>query len=507
MKIQIFATSDVHGYIMPTRYSDRKLDSIGLTRIQSIIEKHRDANTLLIDNGDVLQGSPLNYFHSLFKENEVHPMAKAMLNMKYDYYNVGNHDFNFGKDALKNFIEDCGASCITGNIISEEIGLKKGYTIHRFDDEHAIALIGVATQYIPNWEIPEHIENVEFINAFDTVKEIVPFIKKNEDVQGIVVCYHGGFEKDLVTGEATEPLTGENLAYKMCAEIEGIDLLITGHQHRSIAGTCCGVATTQTGCNAKEVAQIVWDLDTKQIDTKLIPVTDEYNMSIAEDIMDEENQCQIWLDQPLGSLASGDLLVHDEFDARLHKHPVISFLNQVALDLSKAQISSMALFSGAKGFESKITMRDLVSTYLYPNTTIIKRMSAAQLKLYLEKAAEYFSVKDGEIIVTPSYVEPKPQHFNYDMVDGIEYTIVVNRPVGSRVTNILYKGEPINESDTFTFAMSNYRAAGGGNYYIVNECETIREIQTDMVEALAKYIKKNDPVVIEHHDNIHIIIE
>lgn len=71
------------------------------------------------------------------------------------------------------------------------------------------------------------------------------------------MAYHGGFERDLQTGEPTEVLTGENQGYVMCQEVEGIDILLTGHQHRYIAHTKVnGVAVLQAGCNGQFLGKV-----------------------------------------------------------------------------------------------------------------------------------------------------------------------------------------------------------------------------------------------------------
>ena len=503
MKIKIYATSDVHGTLTPYRYSDHKEMKMGLMKLSPFI--HKDETTLLIDNGDVLEGSPLDYVHHLKFENDVHPMAKCYNAMKYDYINLGNHEFNFGKNNVWRYLNDSQALCLTCNLFDNGKCFGKEYVIHEFDPDHRIALIGVTTQYIPNWEQPKNILGMTFENAFDKVKETVEKIKRDENVQGIVVVYHGGFEKDLDTGIPTENLTGENLAYKMCSEIDGIDVLISGHQHRSIAQFCHHTCVTQTACNAQQLAYIEWDLDTHERKARLIHADTEIDETLYPLFEDEEKATQIYLDQPIGRLAQGDLLIHDPFEARLHKHPLVSFLNQVQLYFTKADLSSVALFNDAVGFNSSITMRDLVSTYIYPNTLSVVRMSGKTLKEFLEKCAEYFEIQDNRITVAPRYLTPKPAHYNYDMVDGIEYTIKVSNPIGSRIISLTRHGKPIQENDSFTMAMSNYRAACGGDFFMIKDCELVCALQDDMVECLNRYIQKYPLINVEHHNNIKII--
>lgn len=506
MKIRILATTDVHGYISPYSYSDRKLCKQGLCRLSAHISRLRDEHTLLIDNGDSLQGSSLNYYHNLYEKDLIQPMAKALNYLNYDYWNLGNHDFNYGPDMIHQYINDVNATLLTGNAYEHGQPMGCEYAIHHFDDNYAIALIGVVTQHIPVWEKAEHIKDNTFEDAFDYVKRTVEKIKATENVQGICVVYHGGHELHLETNEPSELLTGENLASKMCNEIEGIDVLIAGHQHRSYAVFVNGVATVQPYENAKNLGVIEWDLDTNERTVELLMADQEVDEELLNLIGPEEQRAQQWLDKPLGRLKEGNLLVHDPIDARIHKHPLISFINQVQLYFAdKAQLSSQALFNESVGFNSEITMRDLVSTYVYSNTLKALRMNGKVLKEYLEKTAEYFDAEDGKVVLNRVFYDPKPMHFNYEMVDGLDYTIKSSNPIGSRIVEMVYQGKPVEETDEFVMVMSSYRANGGGEFDMVKNCEVVQDIQKDMVDALAEYILAHPVLEVEHQDNIKVI--
>ena len=95
-KIRLLATSDVHGYIYPYSYADGTNFNGGFARLKTLIDALRDENTLVLDNGDVLEGSPLSFYHYHQMPLDISPMTKVMNEMEYDYVNVGNHDFNYG---------------------------------------------------------------------------------------------------------------------------------------------------------------------------------------------------------------------------------------------------------------------------------------------------------------------------------------------------------------------------------------------------------------------------
>lgn len=175
------------------------------------------------------------------------------------------------------------------------------------------------------------------------------------------------------------------------------------------------------------------------------------------------------------------------------------------MEFTKADLAGNALFNHAVGFKEEITMRDIVSTYVYPNTLIVKEIDGRILKAYLEKNAEFFDLQEDEIVISASYQEPKLQYFNYDMVDGIEYTIKVSNPIGSRITSLTYKGKPVQEEDTFTLVINNYRASGGGDFTMLKDAKIVQEFEVGMVSLLAEYIRRVKVVDFEPVCNIQVI--
>jgi len=504
MNCRLIVTSDIHGCITPYNYSDNKEQAIGMAKLGPVIDEYRTLDTLLLDNGDVLQGSPLLYHHYLYLKDKVNPMALVFNYLKYDYLNTGNHDFNFGYDVLKDFYHDNHACWLTGNINEHKQPLNSPYRIHVFDNGVRIALIGCVTQHIPNWELPKNIENITFTNCLKFIENTVELIKTHEKVDYIICLYHGGIERDLISKQPTELLSGENQGYEICQKIKGLDVLITGHQHQSVVARINGILVTQTANDAKEIAVI--DLAKDNISAKLVAVGKEIDHDLLKLITDEERQTQKWLDIPLGKLIDGNLLINDMFEARLHKHPLVSFLNQVQMEIAGVDISLVGLANKVVGFRDSISMRDIISSYVYPNTLITLEISGKLLKLALEHSAEYFTIIDNEIGISQSYIRPKPKHYNYDMFDGIEYTIKVSNPIGKRIIALTYHGQAIDDDKLYRVAMNNYRAVGGGDYDMYKSCRVIKDTQKHIVDCIADYIIKHKVIVVDHHENIKVII-
>lgn len=504
-RIRLLVTSDVHGYVYPYSYADGKSQNYGFAKVKEAMDSLKDENTLLLDNGDVLEGSPLAFFHFHKNRDEVSPMSKAMNEVGYDFVNVGNHDFNYGEECLLRHLDYLHGKCITANWLYNEKTYGNEYVIKEVNGVK-LALFGLVTDYIPHWEQKDNIAHSSFLPVIETARRIVKTVREKEKADYVICMYHGGFERDLMTGEPTEDLTGENVAFELLKEVKDIDVLLSGHQHRSLAGKLFNTVYTQTSDKGSEIGCVDIYPDENTIESCIIPCDQPASKAVEACAQKEEDSCQLWLDQALGTCVN-DLIIHDEDDARLHKSQLITFLNKVSLEASNADISSNALFLHATGFKHEITMRDLVSTYVYPNTLVVKKLSGKVLKEYLEKDAEFFDVKeDGTIGVSEKYVTPKPQHYNYDMLDGIEYTIKVSNPIGKRIVSLTKNGVPVKENDTFTAVMNNYRASGGGNYDMLKDAETVQEISASMVDLLAEYIMKYKVIQFEDVNNISVIV-
>ena len=503
-KIKILMSTDVHGFVYPRSYATKKEGRMGFAKLAHSFRQLKDENTILIDNGDNLEGSPFAYYHFEKRRDDPNPFSAIMNAIGYDFFNLGNHDFNHGQELLMSFVEELQMPCVSANLYYKGKSLSQPYYILEKAGKK-IALFGIVTQHIPNWEKPENISDFGFEDAFDCAKRAVQEIKEKEDADYIVCIYHGGFEADPDTGEATENSTGENEGYKICTEIEGIDILLTGHQHRSMCGRCGNTVYIQSGHNGSEFSYVEIDTETGEIKAEIRKTGDVADEDILDIVRDEEADCQIWLDQPLGT-SKVDLRVSDENTARLHKSQVITFLNRVCMDCSGAQISANALFLHAKGFESVITMRDIVSTYPFPNTLVVKEVSGKDLRDYLELDALFWEVRDGKICVEKSRDFPTPQHHNYDMLDGVEYEIKVSNPRGHRITKLTRNGIDIKDDDIFTLCINNYRAAGGGDFTSIKNARTLKEIQRNVVEVIAEYIEKHKVIDFEEIHNIKVVI-
>ena len=502
-KITILATSDLHGYVYPYNYANGKSANYGLARLKTLIDQIKDENTILIDNGDTIEGSPFTFFHYSNNPDEINPFSLAMREFGYDYTNLGNHDFNYGEDALFRHLNTVGGKCLTANVLYKGKPVGPDYDVKEILGKK-LAFFGLCTHFVPTWEDANNIANFEFLDCFKEAERIVKKIKDEVNPDYIICTYHGGFETDPVTNKSINEDSGENQAYRMIKEIDGIDIMIAGHQHSTSCGTFMGCAYCQPAFNASLLGCFKIDIETDQITPELIEVNTEPDSHIMQMCQKHEDKVQKWLDTTLGH-TNKDLRIHNEVTDRLFKSQLATFINRVQFELTGADLSATAIFLRAKGFYQDITMRDVVSTYFFPNTLFIKKINGKALKDYLETNARFWSIKDDKIIIDPLYDFPTPQHHNYDMVDGIEYTIKVSNPVGSRIISLTRNGKDIKDGDEFTIVLNNYRAVGGGGFDMIKNAHTIKEIQRSAVEVIAEYIKKHHLIDFDDVCNIKVI--
>ena len=501
-KLQLLVTSDIHGYLMPTTYR-RTLEPLGLVKLASIIEELREQRpSLLIDNGDLIQGSPLASYYHANQTDRPNPIIEVANFLNYDVAIFGNHEFNYGLPFLNEAVSQSQFPWLSGNIFFKDgTAFTLPYIVKEIEGIR-IGIIGVTTHFVPVWEEATHIEGLDFHDAFESAKRWITHIRQHEKVDLVVLCYHGGFSHDLSTGELIEPYTGENQGYLMCKELD-FDILISGHQHREIATKAFAKSIVQPGTKGNCVAAITIDLDIQ--DGQIINKHHEATLHYVEEntpacpqvtLLSESihQQTENWLDEPIGTI-EGNMLFEDAFHVRIHKHPYIEFIQNVQMASTNTQISCTALFhDGPGGFPKDVTMRHLVTNYIFPNTLKVLRVKGDHIIQALEQNATYFSIKDGGLTISESFLYPKAQSYNYDMWEGIDYTLDIHRPIGERVTEVTFQGKPLDLEDFYDVVMNNYRASGAGNFPYFADCSIVKDVQIDMIELIALYFEKN-PIV------------
>ncbi len=505
-KLKIYYTTDTHGYVFKTDYLTAEEKNMGLLSVVNNFKK--DSNTLIIDAGDTIQGSA---FLKYCRQNEfkTKPIADILNNALYDIVVPGNHDFNYGYDEFKNYFENLNAICLGANIKDKTKGLNiDNYCIKKMENGLTVGIVGVVTNYVNVWESEENLKNFEISDAFISAKNALDEIKKLCD---FTICiYHGGFEEALDSLEYNTESGIENQGLKICKELN-FDLLLTGHQHMNIPLTNInGTHTMQLMFNATMYGEIdvKFDDNNKFVSCSgynQLP-TNQYDKDMYDSLYHIEKEVQNYLDLPVCTL-NEQVPPLQKLDIALNGSRIADFANQIMMHYTNAQISCTSLGNEIMSLPKELTIRNIMATFPFPNDIYVIKVKGNTIKKALEKTAEYFEIKNGEVKISDEFIKLKIQHFNYDFFAGIEYTFDLRNQIGDRVVRLEIDSMPLDMEKYYTLAINNYRASGGGGYEFYRDCEIIKLLGADIQELAIEYAQKNKDIEIMQKPDFKCIIK
>lgn len=516
MQIHILETSDVHAYIAPTDYvAGSHYNRLGLARAASFVKAYRQKsdNVIYIDNGDSLQGSPLAQYLVLHKDDPT-PLACALNHMACDAVVLGNHDFNFGPAYLRAYINALNCPVLGANVLIEDQSLDLDIKPYHIVDCSGVrvAILGMVTHYVPKWEKPEHIAGIRFIDPVESAREWIPKLRDLADI--LVISYHGGFDREPMTGFPIATTPEENAALRIIDSVQGVDAMLTGHQHQEFAGKYKGVPLVQPGWRAAHMGLIEFNLEKKPhgihlqdaqaylLSTEIMPPDPQ----VMEEIRQVHEDAQVWLDKPIGRI-EGDMLIRDPFEARLHGHPYARFVNELQMKAAGVDISATSIFTASSpGLPEHVTVRHVVNNYIYSNSLAVLEITGADLRAALERCARFFSIDEGgDIRISKEFSAPFVQYYNYDLYSGIDYSMDIRRAPGDRIVKLDYHGKAIQDNDCLKVVMNNYRAVGGGEYPMFGPEKIVNDIEVDMTDIIVDHIMHHPIIQTEAMDNFEVL--
>lgn len=480
---KIIYTSDVHGYIFPTDYLDRDIKKKGYLSFIDEINSIRDENTILLDDGDMLQGSSLAYF--LEKKKNSSSMAKILNEFKIDYYTLGNHDFNYGYDYLKSFIENNDAKLICANVKDKTGKIKiDDYVVKTLPNKKTVGIIGIVTDWINVWEKKENIENFEIMSPIDAIENNFDKIK---DCDYKICLYHGGYDIDLKSLNKNSK-TDENVGGEILKNFD-FDLLLTGHQHMAFSGNrIYDTLTTQAPANGEGFVAI----DLESFDSKIIDASD-FNKKLYDKYKKIDDEVQDFLDESISTLKR-DYPSEDKLKMAKFGSPLADFINKIIIDYTNADISITSFANEISGIKREVTIRDILNTYRFPNTLTVLKISGKDLKKALEQNFTYLADENN---INKSFIDPKKEHYNFDFFYGIDFKVDFNNDFYNRVSDIKFNGREVKDNDTFEIAMNNYRATGAGNFSMYKDLEVIKSYDKEVSEILIDAFRSGRAAEIE----------
>ena len=477
MKLKIIHTSDLHGYFFPTDYLDREIKETAYLSLLNNIEK--DEHVILTDGGDILQGSSFDYFVKEKLNSDI--IADIMQNV--DYYTLGNHDFNYGYEYLKTYIENMKGKLVCANV-KDKLGNIKidPYAIKEIDG-YKIGFAGIVTDWVNLWEREENIKNFEIRDAFEEAKKVLEELKREKTDLNILI-YHGGYEIDLESGEKLTDTT-ENVGGKIAKELD-FDIILAGHQHMELAGKINNTLAIETPANGAKAALVEVDFDTKEINSSFIEAKLGENPLIKK-YKNIEEKVQDYLDLPIAKL-SRDYMPEDRIKMALEGSDLADLINKIQLEYTGADISITSFANVISGLKKNLTTRDVLNTYRFPNTTVVLEIDGKTLRDALEQNFSYIEY-DGSYKIAKKFLEPKEEHYNFDFFYGIDYEKDLTKEVGKRIGKIFFKGKEIKDSDKFSLVMNNYRATGAGGFNMYKDLKVLKNYDKEVTEILLNYFR------------------
>lgn len=576
--VALLETTDIHTNVQSYDYFKLAEDkSVGLERTATLIKNARNEfpNTMLIDDGDAIQGTALADYQALVKPiscGDTLAQYKVMNYLGYDASGVGNHEFNYGLNFLNQ---------VTGSKFDVDglpapaqqtacsgpkfpMALANVYSVRTkqplFQPYQIVSktvtatdptgkpvtatikvgVIGFTPPAILNWDKRWLDGKVYTVGVKEAAAQFIPEMKaKGADL--IVVVSHGGLDSSPYSP------TMENGSYYL-AQVPGVDAMMIGHSHLLFPdanstqaqfnlpgvdkanGKVNGVPTVMGNYWGKSLGVIKlelafdgqkWSVDktktavqarsiattTKNADGTTTTTYVDVDPNITSLISAEHQATIAYVKTPIGSTD----YEMNSFFADVGDPGAIEIVNQAQADYVSTYIKAnlpqyagipvlsvsapfKSGFAGATDYTDvnagNVAINNAADLYLYPNTIYAVKVTGADIKNWLETAAQRFNKIDPNVTTDQTLVSKYPG-YNFDMFTSadMKYEIDVTQPVNSRIKNLTYKGAPIDPTQSFIVATNNYRASGGGNFPGLDGSKTIYASPDANRDVLISYIK------------------
>ena len=541
MSLTIMGTTDLHGcvfnwnYFQNAEYDDSARNDIGLAKVATLVEAVRlqrgRENTLMIDAGDTIQGTPLAYYFARIApitDGHLHPMAAAMNYIGYDAAALGNHEFNYGVPLLRTFADQLDFPLLGANALDAATGLPAfaPYVIKTIkpDGEKPIkvGILGLTNPGIAIWDKANVDGQLTFPGLVEQAALWVPRVRAaGADV--VIVAAHSGATTSSSYGDALPH--PENAATLVAEQVPGIDAILVGHAHQEIPER--RVVNSQTGRTVILTEPLRWGMRLSLIELSLVKrrgswAVESVKSSVLNsntvpedpqviDLLGADHDTVVgYVNSVIGSCTEAMSCA----TARYEDSAALDFINLVQGQAVRAGIAGtpqagLPILSIAAPFNreaaipaGEVTVRDVAGLYIFDNTLLGITFSGAEVKAYLEKSAQYFKQVIGAGPFTPDQltnavtaVAPTgTPDYNYDVMGGLDaplsYRIDVAREPGARITDLNYDGAPIDPAAQFVIAINNYRQSGGGAFPGVTAAPVVHNAQQEIRQLIIDWVTR-----------------
>jgi 2',3'-cyclic-nucleotide 2'-phosphodiesterase/3'-nucleotidase len=492
--VTVMATTDLHGNLYPIDYVTDRPAARGLAKLATLVRAVRaeNPNNLLIDAGDTIQGTPLEYVYQTLARTgsaplglkpatplTADPMMLAMNKLGYDAMAVGNHEFNYGLKNLTAARDAAKFPWLSANTVGGRVPFAR--TFLKSVGGVRVVVIGITTPVVPQWEKPENLGTYKFTSPIDAVRKEIAEAKADL----VIVAAHSGLGPE-------EP--EENVVEALATKVPGIHAIVFGHSHKELEGkTINGVLAVQPKNWAISLARLDFTMERQgkawkvaERKSRLIPV--KADTEAAPDILEiarpYHELAQAYLNTPVATSA----VEHTGALGRVADSAVIDAIHQVQLFYAKADVSFASLFNQAVRVpQGQVTVRQIAAMYPYDNELYAIEGTGKMVKDALENAARYYVSCSGARCGETPLINRDVIGFNYDMAEGVEYEVDLTRPAGDRIRNLRFRGAPLAPGRSLRLAVNNYRAAGSAGYSMFQGAKVVWRSGEEIRDMVVRY--------------------
>ncbi len=504
MEVVLLVTSDIHGAVYPYDYILGRRAEWGLTKIATLVKKYRQkySRVILLDNGDFLQGSPLNYYYNFIDTKTPYPLCAVMNAMRYSASCVGNHDVEQGPKVYNRIRKQLYFPWLSANALTRKgKSYFQPFTFREFDDLK-IAILGLTTPAIPLWLNRSTYPGIHWQDMETAAQGWAKYLKETRGADVLVGLFHAGIHAKADDPEWPKDIPEENPVLKIAENNPEFDVIISGHEHRRYnthpeddpERRVKKPLVIMPGYHGRYLGVV--HLHLEKIDGKW-RVKDKYaHLDMVKGVEADPEILKIYqpyhqrIMQYINSVigeASQDI---SSQNARFQDSAFVDLIHRAQLDHTTAQISLAAAFTTRYTIKKgPVRIRDVYGLYPYENKLYVVLMSGSQLKEHLERCSSYFNQIDLQNPFRVPLINHDFMGFNYDMARGVDYEIDITKPPGERIQNLRLSktGKPLNLRRKFKVAVNSYRAIQLQKTF---GCPILWRSQKEMRDILVEYIQK-----------------
>jgi len=477
-EIVLLHTNDTHG-----RVAGSESGVIGIDRVAAI--RANTPNSILLDAGDALHGLPVA---TLLRGADILSLMGAA---GYDAMAVGNHEFNYGWQHLRELRKQAPFPLLASNVILDGVLLLDD-TVIVDRDGVKVGIFGLTTEGAEHSTMPAYVRGLVFRDAAATARAKAEALRKKGAHVVVALCHLG-----------CVPCEGGTLTPDLARAVPGIDVIIDGHSHtvleQGLQMAQSGTLIVQAGDNGQYIGKVVIALEEGIVTSKAASLIGyEEARATAPDAAVAARLAKILqaqetiLREPVGE-AAASLSAARAPGVRTREMPLGNLIADAYLEAAQADI---AVANGgdirADLKAGTVTKGDIISVLPFGNTLMVKTVTPAQLRAALENGVSGIVLDAAGNIDS----EQSPQG-RFLQVSGFRFTYDPAKPAGERIVSVtLDDGTALSLDDDATqlsLAGTNYVMTGGDSFAMLGELPVERELGA-ADEALAAYIGTHSPV-------------